>query len=195
MVKNKAGGSGHKKMARKNVKDYGTTIKTRYPTNEDEIIAKVLKMNGQGICEVICNDNVKRLCYIRQKFSGRNKRDNFINIDTMLLVGKREWATAQKNKLPKVDLLYVYSNSHIDNIKQSKNFNYDILPESEKTLDNPYDFTDDENEEFEEKNENDEKKTTKNTTKKTTKKTTTNNHTTHTNKKVDTFDDLDFDDI
>lgn len=187
MVKNKAGGSGHKKMARKNVKDYGTTIKTRYPTNEDEIIAKVLKMNGQGICEVICNDNVKRLCYIRQKFSGRNKRDNFINIDTMLLVGKREWATAQKNKLPKVDLLYVYSNSHIDNIKQSKNFNYDILPESEKTLDNPYDFTDEENDEFEEKNENDEKKTTKNTTK--------NNHTTHTNKKVDTFDDLDFDDI
>ena len=67
MVKNKTGGSGHKKMARKNVKDYGTTIKTRYPTNEDEIIAKVLKMNGQGICEVICNDNVKRLCYIRQK--------------------------------------------------------------------------------------------------------------------------------
>jgi len=191
MVKNKAGGSGHKKMARKNVKDYGTTIKTRYPTNEDEIIAKVLKMNGQGICEVICNDNVKRLCYIRQKFSGRNKRDNFINIDTMLLVGKREWATAQKNKLPKVDLLYVYSNSHIDNIKQSKNFNYDILPESEKTLDNPYDFTDEENDEFEEKNENDEKKTTKNTTTDTTK----NNHTTHTNKKVDTFDDLDFDDI
>ena len=45
MVKNKAGGSRHKKMARKNVKDYGITIKTRFPSNDDEIIA--------------CNDLIK----------------------------------------------------------------------------------------------------------------------------------------
>tara|TARA_B110000902_G_C14257467_1_gene568512 strand:+ start:1153 stop:1704 length:552 start_codon:yes stop_codon:yes gene_type:complete len=183
MVKNKAGGSRHKKMARKNVKDYGVTIKTRFPSNEDEIIARVIKKNGQGTCEVICNDNIKRLCYIRQKFSGRNKRDNFINVDTMVLVGKREWATTHKKKLPKVDLLYVYSNSQIDQIKQSKGFNNEILPESEKPLDNPYDFTDDEEEEETQKIK---------TTNKLSKPT---NHTTHLKKKVETFDDLDFDDI
>ena len=191
MVKNKAGGSRHKKMARKNVKDYGFTIKTRFPSNDDEIIARVIKKNGQGTCEVICNDNVVRLCYIRQKFSGRNKRDNFINIDTMLLVGKREWATVQKKKLPKVDLLYVYSNSQIDQIKQSKGFNNDILPESEKPMDNPYDFTDD----GEEIQKNEIITQTTNKTNHTAQTNHTTNHTTHTTKKVDTFDDLDFDDI
>jgi translation initiation factor IF-1 len=190
MVKNKAGGSRHKKMARKNVKDYGVTIKTRFPSNDEEMIARVVKKNGQGTCEVLCNDNVKRLCYIRQKFSGRNKRDNFINVDTMVLVGKRAWATEQKKKLQKVDLLYVYSNSQIDQIKQSKGFNNEILPESEKPLDNPYDFTDDEEEEENQKNEK--IKPTKMTN---TKHTTHNTHTTHTTKKVETFDDLDFDDI
>tara|TARA_B110000967_G_scaffold208254_1_gene259847 strand:+ start:1399 stop:1947 length:549 start_codon:yes stop_codon:yes gene_type:complete len=182
MVKNKAGGSRHKKMARKNVKDYGATVKTRFPSNEDEIIAKVIKKNGQGTCEVLCNDNVKRLCYIRQKFSGRNKRDNFINIDSMLLVGKREWATANKKKLPKVDLLYVYGQSQIDQIKQYKGFNMDILPESEKLLENPYDFTDDEDDD--DMKPNNEKITQQET-----------NHTTHNAKKVETFDELDFDDI
>jgi hypothetical protein len=185
MVKNKAGGSRHKKMARKNVKDYGVTIKTRFPSNEDEIIARVIKKNGQGTCEVLCNDNIKRLCYIRQKFSGRNKRDNFINIDSMLLVGKREWETAKKKKLPKVDLLYVYSNSQLDQIKQYKGFNMEILPESEKPMDNPYDFTDDEDDEEEVKHN-------KPKNEKITQKT---NHTTHKTNKVETFDDLDFDDI
>ncbi len=183
MVKNNAVCILHKKISIKNVKDYGVTIKTRFPSNEDEIIARVIKKNGQGTCEVICNDNIKRLCYIRQKFSGRNKRDNFINVDTMVLVGKREWATTHKKKLPKVDLLYVYSNSQIDQIKQSKGFNNEILPESEKPLDNPYDFTDDEEEEETQKIK---------TTNKLSKPT---NHTTHLKKKVETFDDLDFDDI
>jgi len=187
MVKNKAGGSRHKKMARKNVKDYGIQVKTRFPSNGDELISKVLKMNGQGTCEVICNDDIKRLCYIRQKFSGRNKRDNFINVDTMLLVGKREWATVHKNKLPKVDLLYVYGKSQLEQIKKSKGFNFEILPESEKTTDNLYDFTDDEDEPGESKTN------AKTNTKTTNTKTTT--HTSHTTKNVDTFDDLNFDDI
>jgi hypothetical protein len=108
----------------------------------------------------------------------------------MVLVGKRAWATEQKKKLPKVDLLYVYSNSQIEQIKQSKGFNNEILPDSEKPLDNPYDFTDDEDEEENPKNEK--IKPTKTTN---TQHTTHNTHTTHTTKKVETFNDLDFDDI
>tara|TARA_B100000795_G_scaffold98783_1_gene72547 strand:- start:2009 stop:2530 length:522 start_codon:yes stop_codon:yes gene_type:complete len=165
MVKNKSGGSGHKKMARKNVKDYGHMIKTRFPSNEDELISKVTKINGQGTCEVLCNDMVVRLCYIRKKFSGRNKRDNFIAIDNMVLVGKREWATTNKKKLQKVDLLYVYNSSQLEQIKKSKGFCVDILPESEKPLDNVFDITEEEDE-YETKTTI---KTTKNVTKNVTK--------------------------
>ena len=92
---------------------------------------------------------------------------------------------SKKKKLPKVDLLYVYSNSQIDQIKQYKGFNMEILPESEKPMDNPYDFTDDEDDEEEVKHN-------KPKNEKITQKT---NHTTHKTNKVDTFDDLDFDDI
>lgn len=147
MVKNKSGGSRHKKMARKNVKDYGVAIKTRFPSCADEIFARVIRMNGQGTCEVICNDNERRLCYIRQKFSGRHKRDNFINIDTMLLVGKREWATNSKKKLPKVDLLYVYGKSQFEQLRNAKGFNQDILPEMERVSDNGIVFSYDSDEE------------------------------------------------
>ena len=43
-------------------------------------------------------------------------------------MGLREWELANKKKLPKVDLLYVYSKNQIEELKGLKNFNKKILP-------------------------------------------------------------------
>ena len=55
MVKNKKGGSGHKKMARKFVNNNSGPRKLRKAkVKEGEIYAKVLQMYGNGMCNVIC---------------------------------------------------------------------------------------------------------------------------------------------
>lgn len=131
MVKNKSGGSRHKKMARKNVKDYGRVMKMRY-AGESEMYARVIKIYGQGNVDVMCNDKKVRLCVIRNKFRGRNKRDNMIKQDSMVLVGIREWQHMAANKKEKVDLLYIYSDSQIPDLKKTKEFNHDILAEISK---------------------------------------------------------------
>ena len=87
--KNAAGGNRHKKMASKSFKEPRQN-KMRY-AQPGESYARILKVFGQGMVDVLCNDNVVRLCIIRKKFKGRNKRDNNCSIDTMVLVGIREW--------------------------------------------------------------------------------------------------------
>ena len=128
MVKNKKGGSRHKKMARKNVSSNYDNIKLVTSSNEFEQYARVTKLLGNGMAEVLCNDGKRRLLIIRGKFCGRNRRDNQINIDSLVLVGVREWEVVNKKKLPKVDLLYVYLKTQTDELKKIKNFNKKILP-------------------------------------------------------------------
>jgi len=143
MVKNKVGGSRHKKLARKNVRVTGQSIKIRY-AGEGESYARVTRHFGQGNVEVQCNDGVLRLCIIRKKFRGRNKRDNNVKVDSMLLVGLREWEVIAAKKKPKVDLLYVYNDSQLKRLKEAKGLNYDILPDKEKinTNQDMFDFSD-----------------------------------------------------
>ena len=79
MVKNKKGGSGHKKMARKFVRDNNfTSRKIREAKHEDEMYAKVIGINGGSVFEVLCNDKIIRQMIVRNKFKGRNKRDKEI---------------------------------------------------------------------------------------------------------------------
>ena len=78
MVKNKKGGSGHKKMARKNVKPTFIKRKLRKPEDPLEIFARVTSIHGGGHADVYCQDKKTRLLVIRGKFRGRNKRDNSI---------------------------------------------------------------------------------------------------------------------
>ena len=114
MVKNKKGGSSHKKMARKFVNNNATPRKLRKAKPDDgEIYAKVTQMYGNGMCNVMCMDGVERLCIIRRRFKGRNKRDNLVVAGSIILVGLRNWELLSGNKKPKVDLLYVYSKSNM----------------------------------------------------------------------------------
>lgn len=108
MVKNRFGGSGHKSQARKNV--VSTTEKhshrLRLVEEEGEMYAQVSKDFGNGMCEVICNDNVKRLCIIRGKYRGRAKRDNQIRVRTIIIVGLRDWETHFENSKNYKNVIY-----------------------------------------------------------------------------------------
>jgi|UniRef100_A0A6C0C4I6 hypothetical protein len=128
MVKNKTGGNRNKKQARKNLTAPVST-RLRIPKEQGEILAKVIKINGGGVYDVLCEDKVTRLLVLRKKFKGRNKRDNSIQLNKLLLVGQRMWEVVHPKKKQKVDLLYVYSNSQISDLRQKVSVSGDILPE------------------------------------------------------------------
>jgi initiation factor 1A len=131
MVKNVKGGSGHKSQARKNVISTAEkhSHRLRVVEEEGEIYAQVSKDFGNGMCEVICNDNVKRLCIIRGKYRGRGKRDNSIKVKSIIMVGLRDWETHFENskKLEKCDLLEVYSDYDVDRLKKSADITWSIF--------------------------------------------------------------------
>ena len=142
MVKNKTGGNRHKKQARKNV-NAPVSVRLRIPKEEGEILAKVMKLFGNSMAEVLCEDKVTRLLIIRKRFKGRNKRDNNIAVNKVLLVGRRLWEVVNPKKKQKVDLLYVYSDGQIGDLRQKVNVNSIILPSGveEEEEDNPYDIS------------------------------------------------------
>ena len=131
MVKNKTGGSRTKKQARKNI-NAPVSTKLRLAKEKGEIYGKITNIFGNGMAEVLCQDGVRRLLILRRKFKGRNKKDNFISIDGVVLVGRRLWEVVAAKKKQKVDLLYVYSKSQLSALAQKTKLDYGILPESFK---------------------------------------------------------------
>lgn len=108
MVKNTKGGNKAKKQARKTNSHEESLAKTRYSTDPDEIYACCAKLLGNGTCKVLCIDGKERLCIIRNKFRGRGRRGNVLEIGTWCLVGRRDFEIAKDGKLEKTDLLEVY---------------------------------------------------------------------------------------
>ena len=133
MVKNVKGGSGHKSQARKFTTDNTSkqSVRTRLSTDVSEIYAQVTAVLGNGMCHVICADNIKRLCIIRGKFSGRLKRDNILNNGKWVLIGLREFETKKTGlgkDLDKCDLLEVYSDLDKDRLRAQVNtINWNIF--------------------------------------------------------------------
>lgn len=129
MVKNVKGGSKHKKFARKNLSNDKQHQKTRLmnPKEPCEMYANVIKLFGQGMCEVKCNDGINRLCIIRNKFRGKNRRQNQIYVDCKILVGIRDWELVKENKLPKCDLLEVYERRQFNDIKNDPKTKWENL--------------------------------------------------------------------
>lgn len=109
MPKNKGGGKSHKRQGNKHANNLSTSIKIRLPKESAEILARVTKMCGNGRAEVKCSDGKTRILEIRRKFRGRNKRDNMISVETIVLAGIRDWEVRTADKKGKTDLLYVYS--------------------------------------------------------------------------------------
>ena len=127
MVKNKKGGNRHKKMASKNNQPMTRQKLRTAKQNDGEMYAIVTQVFGNGMCEVYCNDEVIRLLIIRRKFKGRNRRDNSVTLNGLLLVGIREWEVVAPRKVPKCDLLFVYNDYHKEELKNKDGFNEKIL--------------------------------------------------------------------
>jgi hypothetical protein len=119
MVKNTKGGNKAKKHARKNNSD-DHQGKTRFSTDPDEVYACCSKLLGNGMCRVMCIDGVERLCIIRNKFRGRGRRGNVLQMGTWCLVGRRSFENAKDNKLEKTDLLEVYGEIEKKQIMQKE---------------------------------------------------------------------------
>lgn len=120
MGRNTCGGSAHKKFARKNnVSHSGTSHNSiRRSESELEIYAIATKMLGNKMFHCHCLDNKLRLCHIRGRFDGRNKRNNMVTPGTWILVGLREWENSSDTKKPQqCDLLEIYSGSSKERLK------------------------------------------------------------------------------
>ncbi len=96
MVRNKIGGNKAKKFARKNVNAPNTNRKIRFAEDEDEVYGIVNKVIGNGQMVVLCTDGIERLCFIRNKFSGRNKQSNLASVGSWVIVGKRSWESTNR---------------------------------------------------------------------------------------------------
>ena len=136
MVKNKKGGSSHKKMARKNVAPKGGyNRKLRLVKEEGEMYARITAISGGGHAVIMCADKKLRTLVIRGKFRGRNKRDNTIKLNGIVIAGLRSHSMGEvvsgTNKKEKADLLYVYNNNEIEELKKIPAI-YDIMSDDVK---------------------------------------------------------------
>lgn len=135
MVKNKVGGNKAKKFARKNINaQQMSNKKLRISESEDEMYAICTKMLGNSQIEVFCLDGYKRLCFIRKKFTGKNKHNNLIRVGTWVIVGLRTWESVKDDKLPKTDLLEMYNDIEKDKLIQTVKVNFDILKKEENNI-------------------------------------------------------------
>jgi initiation factor 1A len=107
----------------------------RTSTCEDEVYGIIIKMLGNGMCNVKCNDDVTRLCIIRGGFSGKNKSSNIAKLSSWVLVGIRTWETTLDGKLPKCDLLEIYSESDKEHLNQTTT-NFMVLKKEQNIVTN-----------------------------------------------------------
>ena len=116
MVKN-FGGNKAKGFARKSFAK--TNNELRISSESAEVYAQVTKLYGGKLCQVTTLDGIEMICHIRGKFSGRCKRDNFIENGTWMLVGKREWEKEYDGKLLNCDVIEVYNDTDKTKLKNN----------------------------------------------------------------------------
>jgi translation initiation factor IF-1 len=116
MVKNTHGGSKHKSQARKNT--FQNNNAPVEPSGPNEIYAHVTKMYGNGMCQVEthCDKKMTLTCHIRGKFRGKNKKHNTVSLNSIVIIGLRDWETEYKNcdLIAIIDNTHTYTNTHTD---------------------------------------------------------------------------------
>lgn len=127
MVKNTHGGSKHKSQARKNT--FQSNNAPVEPSGPNEIYAHVTKMYGNGMCQVEthCDKKMTLTCHIRGKFRGKNKKHNTVSLNSIVIIGLRDWETEYKNcdLIAIIDNTHTYANTHDStNNDDSFHFNY-----------------------------------------------------------------------
>lgn len=110
MVKNLKGGKGSKSLARKNSVVTKTSTHLPLPSHPLELIAVVSKFYGNSFDAYVPTHTDPIRCIVRGKFSGRNKRSNFISVGSFVMIAFREFeAPTYKN----ADLIFVYEHNDI----------------------------------------------------------------------------------
>jgi initiation factor 1A len=117
MVKNVKGGSSHKSQARKHTQSGVSSLSKTRLAEEGEKYAQVIKLLGNGMCHVLCDDEIIRLCIIRGKFKFRGRRDNNVINNSWILVGLRDFETEKTSKMGHCDLLEIYSDKDKEFLK------------------------------------------------------------------------------
>lgn len=114
MPKNKGkGGKKHKRG-----KGDGDHLKRELIFKEDgQEYGQVLKMLGNGRCDVMCMDGVKRLCHIR----GKMRKKVWVMVNDIVLVGLRDFQDE------KADIIAKYNSDEAKNLKT-----YGEIPENTK---------------------------------------------------------------
>jgi translation initiation factor IF-1 len=103
MVKNMKGGNKQKKMSRKN-----NMMNEEY--NEEEecyLRVSVIKSLGDNRFYVIMENRKQLICHIPHKFSGRNKQNNFVQVNNLILVSLRPY----ENPAIHCDFLKILNNN------------------------------------------------------------------------------------
>jgi translation initiation factor IF-1 len=119
MVKNTKGGKGAKCLARKGQMQSTTCERVRLPTCELEQYAYVEKMFGNGMCEIFTNSDIRLIGHIRNKFRGRQKRNNIISVGSIVMIGLRDWENPAKN----CDILCIFDEHQIEQLKTIPHIN------------------------------------------------------------------------
>jgi initiation factor 1A len=190
MVKNTVGGNKSKGQARKHLSSNSNKA-LKVSDDEYEVYAQVTKMLGNGMCYVLCMDGKTRLCFIRGKFKGRGKRDNFIGLLSWVLVGLRDFETVKEGSQENCDLLEVYTDAEKEKLRTTVHENWSLFTTSstekkEKSSseeENDFEFIDEKTEEYMKLMEEE--------------LSNTKNHNTSNNNKIvfDTGEEIDIDDI
>ena len=118
MVKNTTGGKFAKSSARKNLNNNSFT---RLKSDEQplELYAIVIKALGMSLFSVKTHNGLSLTLHLRGKFTGKNKRNNFLSVGAFVLVGLWEFSSSQLN----CDLIEIY-NSHDHHFLLNSKFHY-----------------------------------------------------------------------
>mmetsp|Transcript_107878 Transcript_107878/g.304983 ORF Transcript_107878/g.304983 Transcript_107878/m.304983 type:complete len:142 (-) Transcript_107878:110-535(-) len=124
MPKNKLGGNKAKRA-----KGDQTKVKKELEFKEDgQEYGQVVRMLGNGRCEVTCFDQVKRMCHIR----GKMRKKVWVNQGDIVLVSLRDFQDE------KGDIIVKYTADEARNLKT-----YGELPADTKINDTDFDNADD----------------------------------------------------
>jgi translation initiation factor IF-1 len=121
MVRNITGGNSSKGLARKDQVKGSSHI--QLSTDPLEQYACVTKAFGNGMVEIFTNDNVRLIGHIRNKFRGKQKRNNLITVNSLVLVGLRDYEKPPKN----CDILTIYDDIQVEQMKLMPNIKIDHI--------------------------------------------------------------------
>jgi len=110
MVRNTKGGGKAKKQGRKH-QESGEKVEVEMK-REGEEYGYVIEMKGGSECIVKKVNEEEVRCKIGGKFRGRNKRSNYIEKGTMLIIGEREWEEGR------ADVVYVYDKEEKERMRE-----------------------------------------------------------------------------